>query len=175
MLNAVVHAANTHRLRHAHAHIHQQTIMRGQEAVTWSMSPALFDSALLTWTTDLNHSWSTFFFFFATSTNFGRCAAIHRSHSAKHSVCDEENGRRSEWKSRDGLKDRAGVRRQNGCALRERRGVFVFWSNRETPDLPVKTFTPRRFTEKQREGNRERGRESIKVTVILVQLNPKFY
>lgn len=64
MLNAVVHAANTHRLRHAHAHIHQQTIMRGQEAVTWSMSPALFDSALLTWTTDLNHSWSTFFFFF---------------------------------------------------------------------------------------------------------------
>lgn len=29
--------------------------------------------------------------------------------------------------------------------------------------------------QRSRERNRERGRESIKVTVILVQLNPKFY
>lgn len=174
MLNAVVRAANTHTGPAMHTHTSTSRPLwvkrsRGGDLILVSCSFWLCAAHLNHW--PKNHSWSTFFF-----RHFHELWQV--CGNPQEPLCKTQRVWWREWEGRR-VKEQgwAEVRRQNGWALRERRGVFVFWSNRETPDLPVKTFTPRRFTERQRgkEGERERERQSIKVTLILVQLNPKFY
>ena len=158
MLNAVVRAANTHTGPAMHTHTSTSRPLwvkrsRGGDLILVSCSFWLCAAHLNHW--PKNHSWSTFFFFFfATSMSFGRCAAIHRSHSAKRSVCDEGNGRGGEWKSRDGL--RWGDRMDGPCG----RGEGCLFSEATERHL---IFLSRHLhqgdLQRGREGKRERGRE----------------
>lgn len=73
----------------------------------------------------------------------GRCAAIH---SAIYGMMERMTGSEREGYRVKTLRGGEGSKEKRG--RRESGGVFVFWSNTETPDIPVKAFRPRRFTER---------------------------
>lgn len=152
MLNVLIRMSthgHTERLVYAPITYTQDNIM-GVKRLNWSMSCCSTDCFFffLLCTAHLNH-WpkSLLVSFFSTSKSFGWCS--YTGATVQYTMWWREwngcSGRvETEWK-------RDQMRRQKRCAMKERRRVFVFWSDRETPDLAVKTFRPRRFAARERE------------------------